>query len=169
VLKDVLLLSKEKFGIDQLTEGVYPLATIKQSVEVVISTGANNQVEIHHLRQENRELKQLHIRSMRRNHDGVAQQTTTIFHTEFDKFKEVRKKLEQITSQETMLHTVLNIWSTYFVSTYNKLKAHRTIIEDLKKTRDITTYSKSKASIATHIAMEKTIEIELTKQEKEWL
>jgi hypothetical protein len=43
VLKDFVLLAKEKLGIDQPTEGVDPLATIKQLVEAVISTGANNQ------------------------------------------------------------------------------------------------------------------------------
>jgi hypothetical protein len=89
---------------------------------------------------------------VRSNQDGVAQQTTTILHTKFGKFKEVRQKLEQVTSHETMLHTVLNNWPTYFTSTYSKLKSKRTIIEDLKKTRDITTDSKSKATIATHIA-----------------
>jgi hypothetical protein len=62
VLKELYYWQREKLGIDQLTEGVDPLETIKQLVELVISTCANNQVEIHHLRQENRDLKQLHIR-----------------------------------------------------------------------------------------------------------
>jgi hypothetical protein len=45
-------------GIEQQTwKGVDPLVAIKHLVDIVISTGANNQEEIQYLRQENKDLK----------------------------------------------------------------------------------------------------------------
>jgi hypothetical protein len=87
VLKDVVLLAKEKLDIDQPTEGIDPLAAMKHLIEAVISTGANNQAEIQHLRQENKELKQLHNRALRNNQDGLAQQTTTILQSSLRNLK----------------------------------------------------------------------------------
>jgi hypothetical protein len=65
-----------------------------------------------------------------------------------------------------MLHTILISWPKYFASTYNKLKSQRILVEDLRKTRDPTIDSKSKATITNHITKEKSSEIELEKQEK---
>jgi hypothetical protein len=99
----------------------------------------------------------------------LAQQTTTILQSEHGKFKEIQQQLELANSQATILNIVLNNWPSYFSSTYNKLKAQRTIIVDLRKTRELTIDTKCKETISTHIAKEKEVETKLSKQEKEWL
>jgi hypothetical protein len=99
----------------------------------------------------------------------MAQQTTTILQSEYGKFKEVQQQLEVVTSQETTLNTILNNWPSYFSTTYNKLKAQKTIIVDLRTTRVLTTDPKSKLAISNHIAKEKEFEEELSKKEREWL
>jgi hypothetical protein len=68
-----------------------------------------------------------------------------------------------------MLHIVLNTWTTYFTSTYNKLTYQRILFKDLIKTRDLTIDYTSKEAIKKHITKEKAVEIELVKHEKEWL
>jgi hypothetical protein len=50
-------------GIDQPTEGIDPLETMKHLIKAFIIIVANNQVEIHHPRQENMDIKQLHNRA----------------------------------------------------------------------------------------------------------
>jgi hypothetical protein len=74
-----------------------------------------------------------------------------------------------VTSQETILNTILNNWPSYFATTYSKLKSQKTIIVDLRITRECTTDPKSKLAISNHITKEKEVEEELSKKEREWL
>jgi len=98
----------------------------------------------------------------------MAQQTTTILHVEYGKFKEVQQ-LEIVTSQEATLNLVLGNWPSNFTLTCNKLKAHRSMISDLKMTWSHTTDKKAKMTISNHIDKENEVEEELAKQDKEWI
>jgi hypothetical protein len=46
ILKDIVLLAREKLGLEQQMEGVYSLAAIKHLIESVIRKTTNNQEEI---------------------------------------------------------------------------------------------------------------------------
>jgi len=163
ILQECSLLSKEKLRLEKLTEGIDPFTTIKMLVEAVIEKGANNQLEIQHLKWTNKEIRKLHSQTFWNNQDVMAQQTSTIIQSEYEKFKEVQQQLEVVTSQETTLNTILNNWPSYFSTTYNKQKAQKYVIFDLRTTRLLTTDQKSKVAISNHIAKEKEVKEELSK------
>jgi hypothetical protein len=98
----------------------------------------------------------------------LHEQTTTILTSEYTKFKEIRQNLEETTKHATTLNLVVSNWPSYFATAYNKLRAQKVVVENIEKTRNMTTDIKIKDALTNQLAKERVLETQLSQQEQEW-
>jgi hypothetical protein len=71
-------------------------------------------------------------------------------------------------SSATMLNLVVSNWPTYFANAFNKGRIQRVVVENIEKTRNMTTDIKIKEALTSQLAKEKVVESQLSQQEQEW-